>query len=195
MRIYGLTGGIASGKSTVARIFAELGVKVVDADQLARQVVAKDSPALAEIVAHFGPAVLAESGELDRAALAATVFSDPKARAVLNKITHPRIAQAGQSAMAALASAGEAIAIYEAALIVENNLHKAMDGLIVVSVPEEIQLARLQERDGMSRLEAQQRIDAQLPLRDKLAVADFVIDNAGTQAETEAAVRAVLAKL
>ena len=195
MRIYGLTGGIASGKSTVARMFQELGAKVVDADALAREVVTKGRPALREIVAHFGPQVLTPDGELDRKALGALVFADPEARQALNRITHPRIARAGQDAMAELASAGETLAIYEAALIVENGLHRAMQGLIVVAVPEETQVARLQARDGLGPEEARSRLAAQLPLEQKLAAADFVIDNSGSEGETRAQVEAIWSAL
>lgn len=195
MRIYGLTGGIASGKSTVARIFQELGAKVVDADALAREVVTKGSPALRDIVGHFGPQMLTPDGELDRKALAEVVFAAPEARQALNQITHPRIAQAGQAAMAALAAAGEKVAIYEAALIVENGLHEGMHGLVVVAIPEDLQVARLQERDGLSAVEARARLAAQLPLEDKLAAADYVIDNSGSEQATRAQVEALWSTL
>ncbi len=184
MRIYGLTGGIASGKSTVARLLREHGAHVVDADLLARSVVAPGSETLQEIEARFGPQIVLPSGELDRKALGALVFADTNARAQLDAITHPRIAKAGHDAMAALAEQGEALAFYEAALLVENNLQGDMHGLIVVAVPKGIQLQRLQARDGIDEDEAQARLDAQLPLADKLLVADFIIDNSGSQAET-----------
>lgn len=184
MRVYGLTGGIASGKSTVAGMFRDLGARVIDADLLARDVVATGSEALAEIEANFGSNVLRKDGSLDRTALGAIVFADDAARQVLNSITHPRIAQAGQEAIHQLAAEGEELVLYEAALIVENGLHRGMHGLIVVSIPEELQLQRLQARDGLSLDEARARLSAQLPLAKKLAVADYVIDNSGTKAET-----------
>lgn len=176
-------------------MFQELGAKVVDADALAREVVKRGQPALVDIVAHFGSQVLTPDGELDRKALAALVFAAPEARQALNRITHPRIAKAGQDTMAALAAAGERLAIYEAALIVENGLHKVMQGLIVVAVPEEVQVARLQARDGLGAEEARSRLAAQLPLEHKLAAADFVIDNSGSEPETRAQVEAIWSAL
>ncbi len=183
-RVIGLTGGIASGKSTVAALLREHGAAIVDADLVARQVVEPGTPALAELVAHFGGEVLDADGRLDRAALGARVFSDPGARATVNAITHPRIAQASQRAIAALVEAGNDPVIYEAALIVENNLHRALDGLIVVAVARDVQLERLMARDGVSEEEATARLAAQLPLQDKVAVADWVIDNGGSYAAT-----------
>jgi dephospho-CoA kinase len=184
VRIYGLTGGISSGKSSIAEMFRSLGAPVVDADKLARAVVMPGSEALAEIVDRFGAELLQADGSLDRQKLGAIVFADSEARQALNRITHPRIAAAGADAIAALAKAGETIAIYEAALIVENNLHKGMQGLIVVSLPEEMQVERLMRRDGLPRDQAEARIQSQLPLVDKVRVADYVIDNSGTLAET-----------
>ena len=188
MRIYGLTGGIASGKSTVARIFRELGATLIDADELAREVVEPGTPALAEIVARFGPEVMDAEGRLDRKRLAAIVFGDDEARAALNAITHPRIGQASQKAIAEHTRAGVDPVIYEAALIVENKLYTWMTGLIVVSVPVEVQLGRLMDRDTIDEAAAQSRLDAQLSLADKVAVADHVIDNSGTLDETRAQV-------
>jgi dephospho-CoA kinase len=195
MRVIGLTGGIASGKSTVARFFAELGVPVVDADQLARQVVEPGSDALAEIARTFGEDVLLDSGELDRKALGAIVFADPEARKKLNAITHPRIAAAGQEALRRHAEAGCDLAIYEAALIVENGLHRAMQGLIVVSLPESEQLERLQARDGIDAEAARERLAAQASLAEKLEAADYVIDNSGALEDTRAQVVALLQRL
>jgi dephospho-CoA kinase len=177
--VVGLTGGIAAGKSTVARGFAALGVPVVDADKLARDAVAPGSEGLAEIVAAFGPEVLLPDGSLDRKALGARVFADAALRARLNAITHPRIAQLGAQQIAAHGKAGADYVIYEAALIVENNLQRAMNALVVVSVDPVVQLARLIKRDGLTESEAKARIAAQMPLEKKLEVADFVIDNSG----------------
>jgi dephospho-CoA kinase len=190
-RVIGLTGGIACGKSTVADMLRELGAPVVDADELARRVVERNAPALAEIVARFGQGVLDPSGALDRKKLGAIVFADPGAREALERITHPRIAAAAQAELARLAAEGHHTVIYEAALIVEKKLHTWMDGLIVVSLPAELQLARLMARDGIDREAAASRIAAQLPLADKIAVADHVIDNAGTMDHTRAQVRAM----
>jgi dephospho-CoA kinase len=194
-RVIGLTGGIASGKSTVARMLRDLGAHIVDADQLARQVVEPGTPALAEIVARFGPALLQPDGTLDRKQLGALVFADPGARRELERITHPRIARAGQEAIARLAARGVDPVLYEAALIVENRLHTWMNGLIVVAVPPDVQLARLMARDHLDEDAARARLAAQLPLADKIAVADHVIDNGGTLEETRAQVRDLWGRL
>ena len=142
-RIIGLTGGIASGKSTVARHLAELGVPVVDADRLAREVVEPGQPALTELVGEFGADILNSDGTLDRKRLGAIVFADPGKRARLNAITHPRIAAQGQAEIARHVTAGVPLVIYEAPLIVENGLHLGLGGLIVVSLPEDVQLERV----------------------------------------------------
>lgn len=191
MRVFGLTGGIASGKSTVARMFAELGVPVVDADRVAREVVEPGQPALAEIVAAFGDDVLDGDGRLDRKALGARVFADPEKRVQLNRITHPRIAAATASKLAALGTEGHAIAIYEAALLVENNLQRNFAGLIVVAVNEATQRARLGGRDGFDAAAIDQRLAAQAPLADKLAAATYIVDNNGDVATTRAQVERI----
>lgn len=195
MRIFGLTGGIASGKSTVGRMLRELGAPIVDADLLAREVVGKGSEGLAALHRHFGDSILLPNGELDRKRLGAVVFSDSEARIALNDITHPRIAEAGREAIERLAQAGHEIAIYEAALIVENRLQEKMNGLIVVAIPEALQLQRLAERDRSSEEEARSRVASQLPLSEKIAVADYVIDNSATTAETRQQVEALWARL
>jgi dephospho-CoA kinase len=184
MRVIGLTGGIASGKSTAARMLAELGAPVVDADRIARDVVRPGEPALAEIVDAFGAEVLLPDGTLDRKRLGALVFADADKRRRLNAITHPRIGAATQSRLAELRAAGAPLAVYEAALIVENGLHRAFDGLIVVFCGEAQQLARLVGRDGLGEDEARARIAAQAPLADKLAAATWIVDTSGSLAET-----------
>jgi dephospho-CoA kinase len=194
-RIIGLTGGIASGKSTVSDMLRALGAHVIDADQVARDVVAPGTPALAEIRARFGSEVLQPDGALDRKKLGAMVFADAGARRELERITHPRIAAATQQEIARLSAAGVDPVIYDAALIVENRLYTWMQGLIVVSVPPETQVARLMIRDDIDEAAAQARIAAQLPLADKVAVATYVIDNGGTRAETEAQVHALWQRL
>jgi dephospho-CoA kinase len=195
VRVIGLTGGIASGKSTVAAGFRALGAPLVDADELARRVVAPGEPALAEIALRFGPEVIASDGTLDRKRLGAIVFADPLARRALEAITHPRIAALGRGELARLAAEGHQVAIYEAALIVENRLEDGMDGLIVVSAPPAVQLARLMARDGVDQETAQARIAAQLPLADKVAAADWVIDNGGDREATAAQVAALWKQL
>ncbi len=190
-RIYGLTGGIASGKSTVAGMLRDLGAPIVDADLLARAVVEPGSPALAEIAEHFGPEVIAADGTLDRKKLGGIVFADPEARSVLEGITHPRIAAAGRAAIAEFVAEGAEVIIYEAALIVEKKIYTAMDGLIVVSVPPRVQLERLMARDDIDEDAARSRVAAQLPLEEKVAVADYVIDNSGSIDETRERVLAL----
>ncbi len=193
--VIGLTGGIASGKSTVAAMLAARGAIIIDADQLARQVVEPGQPALAELVARFGAAILAPDGTLDRKRLAAIAFSDPDARADLGRITHPRIAAASAQAIAAWGEAGANVVFYEAALLVENRAHTAMAGLIVVAAPPEVQEARLIERDGLTLAEARSRIAAQAPLADKLALATWAIHNTGDIAELAAQVDRVVADI
>ena len=188
VHVIGLTGGIASGKSTVAKLLASRGAAIVDADQLARQVVEPGQPALAELVARFGAAILTSDGRLDRKRLGAIAFADPAARADLGRITHPRIAAASAAAIATWADAGANIVFYEAPLLVENRAHTGLAGLVVVAVPPDIQHARLISRDGLLAEDAAARIAAQLPLADKLAAATWVVENTGDLAALEAAV-------
>jgi len=183
VRVIGLTGGIASGKSTVARLLGELGADVVDADQLAREVVAPGQPALDEIVERFGRGVLDASGALDRKALGARVFADPEERRALERITHPRIAALGQARLAEIAQRAP-VAIYEAALLVEKQLHHALDGLIVVTVDEARQVERLRARDHIDEAAARARLAAQAAQIEKIRAADYVIDNSGNLEET-----------
>jgi dephospho-CoA kinase len=183
-RVVGLTGGIGSGKSTVARMLAERGAAVVDADALAREVVAPGEPALEAIRQRFGDGVIAPDGTLDRKALGAIVFADGDARRDLEAITHPRIAERAQERLEAHRKAGAKVVVYEAALIVEKRLYTWMDGLIVVAASPETQIRRVMDRDGVSESEARRRLDAQLPLSEKVAVADWVVDNDGPLEET-----------
>jgi dephospho-CoA kinase len=180
MHLFGLTGGIASGKSTVAARFRERGVPVIDADQVAREVVEKGSPALAEIVARFGVEILASDGTLDRKALGARVFADAAARRDLNAITHPRIGARTMERAAALGQAGHSLVCYEAALLVENGLADAFRPLVVVAATPALQALRAAERDATTTAEAEQRIGAQMPLSEKVRVADFVVENDGS---------------
>lgn len=182
--VVGLTGGIASGKSTVARHFEQLGVPSVDADQLAREVVAKGSAGLSAIVEAFGEEVLLPDGSLDRKAMGQRVFSDAAARARLNAITHPRIAELGAERVRVLSGKGVPYILYEAALIVESGLHRGMRALVVVSADAATQRARIMQRDTLSLVEAEARIQAQAPLEKKLEVADFVIDNSQINHDT-----------
>jgi dephospho-CoA kinase len=178
-KVLGLTGGIACGKSTVAKLFEELGVEVVDADRVARDIVAPGTPGLAAIVEAFGEEMLLPDGSLDRRRLGGVVFTDSEKRRRLEAITHPRIAQEGLARLMALQSTDAPYLLYEAALLVEGGSHRNFPGLIVVTTTPEQQLARLMERDGSTKEEAQARIDAQLPLKEKEALADIVIRNDG----------------
>jgi dephospho-CoA kinase len=189
MRLIGLTGGIASGKSTVAKMFAALGAKVIDADLLAREVVAPNTEGLARIAERWPEVV--SNGQLDRKALGAIVFADPAQRAALDAIVHPLIAAAALARSQDYAQAGERVVLYEAALIVEKNLDQGMHGLVVVSLPEEMQLQRLMEREHLSEAEAKQRIAVQAPLAEKLRRATWVIRNEGGLEQTRAQVEAV----
>jgi dephospho-CoA kinase len=193
--VIGLTGGIASGKSTVARMLVERGAAVVDADQLARQVVEPGQPALAELVARFGASILTPDGTLDRKRLGAIAFSDPAARADLGRITHPRIAAASAGEIAAWSDAGANVVFYEAALLVENRAHQGMAGLIVVACSPEVQLARVMERDGLDEAGARARIASQAPLEDKVQHATWVIRNDGDHAALAHEVERVIAEI
>lgn len=192
VHVIGLTGGIASGKSTVSRLLAARGAAIVDADQLSRQVVEPGQPALAELVARFGAAILAADGRLDRKRLGAIAFADPAARADLNKIVHPRVQAASAAAIAAWADAGANLVFYEAPLLVENRAHLGLDALVVVAAPVEVQHARLIARDALTPEEAHARIHAQLPLADKRAAATWVVENTGDLAALAAEVDALV---
>lgn len=186
----GLTGGIASGKSTVSRLLEEFGAQVLDADVLARQVVEPGSPVLSVLEARF-PGVVDSEGILNRALLGARVFSDPKARADLNALLHPLIRQAFQERAQALEATGTKVLVYDAALLIENGLHHEMDAVIVVSVPPDVQRERLMARNGLTATEAQARIDAQLPLAKKVPHATWVVDNGGPLEQTREQVRRI----
>lgn len=183
--LFGLTGGLASGKSTVAARFRHHGVPVIDADQLAREVVAPGSEGLAAVVAAFGAEVLSPDGTLDRARMAALVFGDEARRRTLNGLLHPRIGALTAERASALAAAGEPLACYEAALLVENGLADAFRPLVVVALPEAVQVSRAVSRDGGTEAQARARIAAQLPLATKVTLADFVIDSSGSREDTE----------
>jgi len=194
VRIWGLTGNIGSGKSTVGRMLAARGIPVVDADQVAREVVEPGRPALRDIASRF-PDAMRPDGSLDRKALAARVFADPQEREALNAIVHPRIAEEVATRMAEVAASGEKVAVYEAALIVENGLQRNLDGLIVVTAPAEAQIDRLRRRDGMTEEEARARIAAQLPAAEKARQATVVLENAGSEAELAAMVDGLVDRL
>lgn len=174
----GLTGGVASGKSTVSAILRELGAIVIDADQLAREVVAPATPGLAAVVAEFGPEVLTAEGELDRPALGAIVFADGEARRRLETILHPLI-RARSAELEAAAGAG-AVVVHDIPLLAETGQAGTFDAVVVVDVPVETQVDRMVGLRGMTREDALARIGAQATREQRLAVATHVIDNTGT---------------
>lgn len=194
MHLFGLTGGIASGKSTVAARFRARGLPVIDADLLARQVVAPGTDGLHAVVAAFGPDVLRPDGTLDRQALGRRVFADETARRTLEAITHPRISALAFAQAEQIAKQGQPLACYEAALIVENGAADAFRPLVVVACPPDVQVARLQAR-GSSLEDALARVRAQKPLADKVAAADYVVDTTGTLEESARRADAVLSDL
>lgn len=182
----GLTGGVASGKSTVSARLAELGAVVVDADLLAREVVAPGTEGLAEVVAEFGPEVLGPDGALDRPALGALVFADESHRRALEAIIHPRVRAAG--AALEVAAGPEAVVVHDIPLLVETGQGDAFDVVVVVDTPVEEQVHRMVEHRGMTEAEARARIAAQATREQRLAKADVVIDNTGTVADLVARV-------
>ena len=177
MRV-GLTGGIASGKSTVSAMMAELGAVVIDADLLAREVVAAGTDGLAEVVEAFGPEVLTEDGELDRPAVGAIVFADPDKRKVLEQIIHPRVRARGAEIEAAAPEG--VLVVHDIPLLAETGQASAFDAVVVVDVPPETQVERMVEQRGWSRDDAEARIAAQSSREARLAIATYVIENTGT---------------
>jgi dephospho-CoA kinase len=177
--VVGLTGGIACGKTTVATMFSDLGIPVIDADQLARDVVEPGTAGLKQIVLEFGNDVLDPNGGLDRKKVGDLVFGDEAAREKLNAIMHPLIGAAGAEHMMAHQDDPAPYLLYEAALLVETNAYKSFSALIVVSAEESLQRLRLIARDGFTVDEANARIASQLPLARKVAVADHVVANNG----------------
>ncbi|RKH84907.1 dephospho-CoA kinase [Corallococcus sp. AB045] len=196
MHVFGLTGGIASGKSTVSRMLRELGARVLDADVLAREVVEPGTPGLKRIDERF-PGVVGPDGRLDRVKLGAHIFADPAERAALNAIVHPEVRALFLQKLQALEAEGVTHAVYDVPLLIETGLHQAMEGVAVVWVPREVQKARLMTRDGLLEDQAEARLAAQMALDDKRAHATWVIDNSGapeaTRPQVEAVWRAMLA--
>ena len=193
--LVGLTGGIACGKSTVSAMLAERGAVIIDADRVARAVVEPGTPGLAAVIDAFGAEYLTPEGGLDRAALGGLVFADPNARARLNAILHPRMATLTGARVAAARAVAPPLIVYDAALLIEMGQADRFRPLVVVHVPPAVQLARLCARDGLSVAEAQARVDAQMPVAQKIAQADHVVDNGGTRAQTEAQVAALFTRL
>jgi dephospho-CoA kinase len=194
--LVGLTGSIATGKSTVSRMFAHLGARLIDADLLAREVGMPGQPAYVRIVEEFGRQVVQEDGSLDRKALGAVVFADAAKRRRLEEITHPAIGARQQRILSVLdEEAFEGVVIWDAALLFEGGGTAKMDRVVVVYADPETERRRLMERDGLSDADARARIGSQMPVAEKAKLADHVIDNSGTREETERQVRAVYGAL
>ena len=187
MLLVGLTGGIGSGKSTVARLLEKRGAVVFDADLLAREAVEPGTPGHAAVIDRFGADVLAPGGELDREALASIVFADPSARRDLEEIVHPEVRRLFAEGTEAYRDT-ERVVVFSAPLLVETGMHTAFEILVVVSATVATQIERLMRQRGMSESSIRARIEAQAPLEDKAAVADFLVDNEGTLDELESQV-------
>lgn len=183
--LVGVTGGIASGKSMVAGMLEERGARIVDFDDLARRVVEPDEPAWRDIADHFGESVLHDDRTVDRKTLGEIVFHDVEQRRILEGFTHPRIRELFHREVASIRSQHpEAVIVAVVPLLIENDMQPLFDLVVVVHVPEEIQIQRLMERDGLSRGGAVNRLRTQMPIDDKVAAADTVIDNSGLIAVT-----------
>jgi dephospho-CoA kinase len=183
--IIGLTGGIASGKSTVAKILRELGIPVIDADQIAREVVEVGEAAYWQIVEQFGEDILQQDKTINRVKLGAIVFNDERKRKLLNSIVHPAVRQKMLEQKERYVKKGEKTIVLDIPLLFESNLTHLVDKIVVVYVDNHIQLERLMARNCFSKEEAEVRIKAQMPLKEKAAKADAVIDNNGTIEQTK----------
>jgi dephospho-CoA kinase len=189
-----LTGGIGTGKSYVARRLRALGVPVVDADVLAREAVAPGSPALRALAERFGPGVMNEDGTLRRQTLASIVFADAAARADLERIVHPVVVSAIDAFFAAQPP-GTPFAVADIPLLFETGRERAFDAVVVAACPPETQVARVMARDGLTEADARGRLAAQLPIADKVARADYVIDTSGSYEQTDATIARVASAL
>jgi dephospho-CoA kinase len=195
VKLFGLTGGIASGKSTVAAILRRLGAAVINADELSREVVQPGQAAWKEIVETFGSDILQKDQSLDRKKLRTIVFHNPEARKKLEAIIHPRVRSLAEQRMRELAAAGSSIIAYEVPLLFEAQIHLWLRPVILVACDPATQKQRLRQRDQLTDIEAQQHLDAQMALEDKRKLADYVIENTGSLEDLEQQVRAVLQKI
>jgi len=195
VKLVGLTGGIASGKSTVAKILQSLGAAIVNADDLAREVVEPGHEAWKEIVAAFGADILQSDQTLDRQKLRTLIFNQPEARKRLESIIHPRVRALAEERIRDYAAAGYPVAIYEVPLLFEGNLQEWLRPVILVACDVETQTARLQKRDHLTAAEAEKHIAAQMSLKDKRRLADYVIENNGSLEDLERQTRQILEEL
>jgi dephospho-CoA kinase len=196
MLLVGLTGGIASGKSLVARVFKDLGARLIDADRIVHDLLSPDQQAGQEVLSYFGKQILLPDGRIDRRKLGEIVFNDAEKRAWLNQCLHPRVFDAYQAQVRqALGHSSGALIVLDAALLIETGYHRKMDRIVVVYSKPEQQLERLISRDRFTEEEALARIRSQLPLAEKRSLADYVIDNTGSRENTEQQAREVYARL
>ena len=195
MLVVGLTGGICSGKSTVAGVFEKLGAVVLDADQIAHELQAPGQPLFETIVQAFGREVVGEDGRIDRKRLGAIVFADPQARARLEEIMHPAIIAECERRIQQAAASGATVCLLDAALLIESGRHARFDRIILVEASEAVQLQRLVARMGIGRDEAMRRLRSQMPREEKRRHAHFVIENGGPLEETEHLVKGVWGQL
>ncbi len=196
MILVGLTGGVATGKSTVAKMFESCGAVVIDADELARLVVQPGKPAWRDIVEKFGKGVLNADRTINRHALGKIVFQNRRTRRRLERIIHPRVArEQGRLTKQAARKAPHAVVIYDVPLLFEAGIDKRVDKILVVTADRDTQIARLHARNGLARLEALRRIRSQMPIAMKAQRADFVLDGTGTKSRLKAAVRALYRRL
>ncbi|SET75943.1 dephospho-CoA kinase [Natronincola peptidivorans] len=190
MKIIGLTGGIATGKSTVSKLLKDKGAIIIDADIVARKIVEKGKPALNEITENFGKEILLENGELDRRKLGRIVFNDPSSLKKLNEITHPKILQEIQKEINYYKQhESHRVIIIDAALLIETNMKDMVDEIWLVTISEEIQRARLMKRDSIGVEEASKRMEAQMSIKEKLPYAHKIIDNSGDLNDLEIQVK------
>lgn len=192
--VVGLTGGIASGKSTVSNMFKEKGFTVIDADKESRYVVEKGKPAYNEIVKTFGEDILQPDGNIDRAKLGAIVFNDKEKREMLNRIVHPAVRKEMVRKKEEAVAKGERLVVLDIPLLLEGNLQFMVDKVLLVYVDEQTQLKRLMERNQYSKEEALARIHSQMPLEKKVELSDEIINNNGTLEETKRQLNEILEK-
>jgi len=195
VKLIGLTGGIASGKSTVTKILAELGAAIINADSLAREVVQPEHEAWREIVAAFGTDILLANRTLDRQRLRAMIFNNVDARKKLESIIHPRVRALAEQRIREHTTAGYEVIVYEVPLLFEGNLQESLRPVILVACDMETQRARLKQRDGLDQTAAQKHIDAQMSLEEKRRLADYVIENNGSLEDLQRQTKAVLEKI
>jgi dephospho-CoA kinase len=196
MLIVGLTGGIASGKSLVTRVFRDLGAHIIDADKIVHDLLAPGQDACSEVIGHFGRDIQLPDGSIDRRKLGDIIFNHPEERAWLNQCIHPRVFKAYQTQIHHLRDRQlDAMVIMDAALLIETGYHKHMDKLIVVYAGQQDQLKRLMERDRFTLEQSMARISSQMPLDEKKKYADYVIENTGTREATERQAREIFVKI